>query len=95
MEGYFSKGKKINLFDFFHCMAQNAYIAIVILSNEVRYEGSLCKTKEEASKSAASMALLCLVSKKNQFMVSFFQPHVFSLLYCFCLKDFMVVPDWA
>ncbi|BFZ23484.1 hypothetical protein BsWGS_26524 [Bradybaena similaris] len=39
---------------------QNAYIANVILPNGQRYEGSQCRTKEEAAKSAAGMAILCL-----------------------------------
>ncbi|KAK6965733.1 5p-3p exoribonuclease 1-like isoform X2 [Biomphalaria glabrata] len=53
---------------------QNAYIANVILPNGQRYEGSLCKTKEEAAKSAASMALLCLNSKPNHPMLPGFLP---------------------
>ena len=43
---------------------QNAYIATVSLPNGHKYEGSNCKTKQEAAKSAASMALLCLVSRE-------------------------------
>lgn len=52
-------------FDYKSQPKQNAYIANVILSNGHRFEGSLCKTKAEAAKSAASMALLCLNSKPN------------------------------
>ncbi|CAG5133909.1 unnamed protein product, partial [Candidula unifasciata] len=44
---------------------QNAYIANVLLPNGQRYEGSQCRTKEEAAKSAAGMAILCLNARPN------------------------------
>ncbi|XP_059155106.1 5'-3' exoribonuclease 1-like isoform X2 [Physella acuta] len=52
-------------FDFKNQPKQNSYIANVILPNGHRYEGSMCKTKAEAAKSAASIALLCLNTKPN------------------------------
>ncbi|CAL1537410.1 unnamed protein product [Lymnaea stagnalis] len=52
-------------FDYKTQPKQNGYIANVILSNGHRFEGSLCKTRAEAAKSAASMALLCLNSRPN------------------------------
>ncbi|KAH9508699.1 5'-3' exoribonuclease 1 [Bulinus truncatus] len=61
-------------FDYKNQPKQNAYIANVILPNGQRYEGSLCKTKEEAAKSAASMALLCLNSKPNHPMMAGYIP---------------------
>ena len=38
----------------------------VLLGNGVRFEGSLCATKEEAAESVASVALLNLVREREK-----------------------------
>ncbi|KAK3800409.1 hypothetical protein RRG08_052792 [Elysia crispata] len=53
-------------FDFKLQPKQNAYIATVSLPNGHKYEGSVCKIKQDAAKSAASMALLCLKTSQAQ-----------------------------
>ncbi|RUS72419.1 hypothetical protein EGW08_019824, partial [Elysia chlorotica] len=53
-------------FDFKSQPKQNGFVATVSLPNGHKYDGSVCKTKQDASYSAASMALLCLKTSQGQ-----------------------------